>query len=152
MERIKCPPWCLNEKHSFSLASEEWRQSSESHSVVTHNANTPCVHACMLSCFSRDILFANLWTEASCSKQGYWSGLPCPSSGDCFHPGVEPMAPAASALQEDSLQLSHHWGSPGYSMPFSKTFNLCIYYCYSGEIIYTKFPCEAILSRSRIFA
>ena len=45
------------------------------------------------------------------SRQGYWSGLPHPPPGDLPHPGIEPMASAAPALQVDSLLLSH-WGSP----------------------------------------
>ena len=34
------------------------------------------------------------------SRQEYWSGLPFPSPGDLFHPGIEPGYPA---LQADSL-------------------------------------------------
>ena len=33
-------------------------------------------------------------------RQGYWSGLPFPSSGDLPDPGIEPRS---SALQADSL-------------------------------------------------
>jgi len=28
------------------------------------------------------------------SRQEYWSGLPCPSTGDLPHPGIEPTSPA----------------------------------------------------------
>ena len=41
-------------------------------------------------------------------RQEYWSGLPCPPPGDLPNPGIEP---ASSALQADSLPLSHR-GSP----------------------------------------
>ena len=34
------------------------------------------------------------------SRQGYWSGLPCPSPGDLPNPGIEPRS---SALRVDSL-------------------------------------------------
>ena len=34
------------------------------------------------------------------SRQEYWSGLPCPLSGDLPNPGVEPLSPL---LQVDSL-------------------------------------------------
>ena len=34
------------------------------------------------------------------SRQGYWSGLPCPPPGDLPNPGIEPRSPA---LQADSL-------------------------------------------------
>ena len=27
-------------------------------------------------------------------RQGYWSGLPFPSLGDCPDPGIKPMSPA----------------------------------------------------------
>ena len=37
-------------------------------------------------------------------RQQYWSGLPFPSPGDLPDPGIEPMS---SALQADSLPLSH---------------------------------------------
>ena len=36
---------------------------------------------------------------------------PCPHPGDLPDPGIEPMSPKASALQADSLLLSH-WRSP----------------------------------------
>ena len=45
------------------------------------------------------------------SMQEYWSGLPCPPPGDLSHPGIKPTSPAASALQVDSLLLSHQ-GNP----------------------------------------
>ena len=43
------------------------------------------------------------------SRQGYWSGLPCPPPGDLPNPGIEPRSPT---LQADSL-LSE---PPGKSM------------------------------------
>ena len=42
-------------------------------------------------------------------RQAYWSGLPFPSPGDLPDPGIEPTFPMSSALQVDSLSLSH-WG------------------------------------------
>ena len=44
------------------------------------------------------------------SRQEYWSGLPCPSSGDITSPGVKPKSPA---LQADSL-TSEPPGKPIY--------------------------------------
>ena len=35
------------------------------------------------------------------SKQGYWSGLPCPPPGNLSNPGIKPRSPT---LQPDSLQ------------------------------------------------
>ena len=41
-------------------------------------------------------------------RQGYWNGLPFPTSGGFSDPGVKPSAPtAALALQADSLPLNH---------------------------------------------
>jgi len=37
------------------------------------------------------------------SRQGNWSGLPCPPPGDLPDPGIKPASPAAPALQADSL-------------------------------------------------
>jgi len=57
------------------------------------------------------------------SGQEYWSGLPFPSAGFLPDPGIKPVS---SALQVDSLPLSHQ-GSPikhtqayvylGYTVP-----------------------------------
>ena len=43
------------------------------------------------------------------SIQEYWSGLPCPSSGDLHYQGSEPVSPA---LQMDSF-LTEPSGKPG---------------------------------------
>ena len=58
---------------------------------------------------------ATLWTvvcqaplSMGLSRQEYWSGLPCPPSGDLPNPGIELVAPALWAY---SLPLSHQ-GSP----------------------------------------
>ena len=62
----------------------------------------------MLSHFSHVWLFAALRTVAhqaplsmGFSRQEYWSGLPCPPSGDLPNLGIKPRSPA---LQVDSLQ------------------------------------------------
>ena len=54
------------------------------------------ISVCMLSLFSRVLLFATPWTVArqdplsmGFSRQEYWSGLPFPSPGDLYHPGVK---------------------------------------------------------------
>ena len=70
----------------------------------------------MLSPFSHVQLFATPWTVACLpplsmgfSRQEYWSRLSCPSPGDLPHAGIKHEFPAVSALQADSLLLSH-WG------------------------------------------
>ena len=39
--------------------------------------------------------------------QEYWCGLPFPPPGDLPDPEIEPVSPAAPALKENSLLLSH---------------------------------------------
>ena len=65
-----------------------------------------------LSCVQ---LFVTLWSVAGqaplsmeFSRQEYQSGLPIPSPGDLFNPGIEPMSPT---LQADSL-MSKPSGKP----------------------------------------
>ena len=39
------------------------------------------------------------WTESvQCSRQGYWSGLSFPFSGDLSDPGIKPTSPVSPAL------------------------------------------------------
>ena len=60
------------------------------------------------------ILLATLWTVAhqaplsmGFTRQGYWSGLQGPPPGDLSQPGNKSRSPVSSALQTDSLLLSH---------------------------------------------
>ena len=76
------------------------------------------MHAKSLQSSSRLRFFVTLWTTVcqaplslGFSRQEYWSGLPCPPSGDLPDPGVKSESPASPAFQADSLPLSH-WGSP----------------------------------------
>ena len=57
------------------------------------------VLSCLLSCFSHIQLFATLWTvgcqaplSMGFSRQEYWSGLPCPSSGCLPNSGIKPVS------------------------------------------------------------
>ena len=67
---------------------------------------------CMLSCVQLFVILRTIARQAPLSmgfsRQGYWSGLPCPPPGDFPNPGVEPRSPA---LQSDSL-LSEPPGQP----------------------------------------
>ena len=61
---------------------------------------------------SRVQLFATLWTVAcqaplsmGFSRQDYWSGLPCPHSGDLPDPGMAPSPLMSSALAGRFLPL-----------------------------------------------
>ena len=39
------------------------------------------------------------------SRQAYWSGLPCPPSGDLPNPGIEHASPVSNALKVDILPI-----------------------------------------------
>ena len=52
----------------------------------------------MLSVFSPVQLFVTLWTVACQAplsmgflREEYWSGFPCPPSGDLSNPGIKPV-------------------------------------------------------------
>ena len=64
----------------------------------------------MLNCFSCVGLFATLWTAAhqaplsmKSSRQKYWSGLPCPLSGDLPAPWMELASHMSLALARGFL-------------------------------------------------
>ena len=72
---------------------------------------------CVCESLSRVQIFVTPWTVAHQAplsmgfyRQGYW-GRKIPSPGDLPQPGIKPVSPVASALQADSLLLSHQ-GSP----------------------------------------
>ena len=70
-------------------------------------------HACMHVQLLQLCPTVSLWT-VSCqaplstrfSGQEYWSGWPCPPSGDLPDPGIDPMLPVSPASLADSLPLS----------------------------------------------
>ena len=74
------------------------------------------VHACMLSCFSRVRLIVTLWMPAcqaplslGFSRHEYWSGLPCPPSGDLPNPGIELMSLMSPALAGGFFTTNATW-------------------------------------------
>ena len=91
------------------------------------------LYACVLSCSSGVWLCVTPWTAArqaplsmGCSRQEYWSGLPCPPPVDLSHPGIKAvslMSPRLLRLlhwQAGSLQLAPP-GTP-LSLSFSHTY------------------------------
>ena len=71
---------------------------------------------CVLSRFSHVWLFATLWTVAhqatpsmGFSRQEYWSGLPCPPSGDLPDPGIEPTSLLSPAFVDRFFTISATW-------------------------------------------
>ena len=64
----------------------------------------------VVSHFSHAQLFETLWTvtlqaplSMGFSRQGYWSGLPCPPPGDLADPGTEPWSLMSPLWQAGSL-------------------------------------------------
>jgi len=64
-----------------------------------------CVCVCVWRHFSCDQLFVTLWAithqaplSMEFSRQEYWSGLPCPPSGDLPDQGIEPTSLMSPAL------------------------------------------------------
>ena len=79
--------------------------------TITTLYNGLCVCSIAKSCLT----LATPWTVASqaplsmgFSRQEYWSGLPFPLPGDLPDPGIEPVSPAAPALE--TLSLNYRTG------------------------------------------
>ena len=80
---------------NFFEKKKPWKKKS----ICVH------MHVCVLSHFSRVQLFVTPWTVAhqvplsmELSRQEYWSGLPCPPSGDLPHLGIEPVSACVSCI------------------------------------------------------
>ena len=65
---------------------------------------------------SRVQLFVTLWTVAhqaplsmGFSRQEYWSGLPCPPTGDLPNPGIEPVFLMSPALAGEFFTTGTAW-------------------------------------------
>ena len=74
------------------------------------------MHVWVLNCFSRVRLFATLWTVAcqaplsvGSSRQGFWSGLPCPPPGDLPNPGIKRASLVSPALAGGFFTASTTW-------------------------------------------
>ena len=105
--------------HGVAQGRTQLKRLSSRSAIHTEVAKIYSV--CVLSHFSHVWLFETLWTVACqaplsmrVSGQEYWSELPCPPPEDLHNPGVKPTSPSSSALQADSLLLSH-WGSPRFT-------------------------------------
>ena len=47
-----------------------------------------------------------------CSRQEYWSGLPCPPPGDLRNPGSEPTSLMSPVLEGGFFTTSATWEAP----------------------------------------
>ena len=70
----------------------------------------------LLKCFSCVRLFATPWAVGNqaplsmgYSRQGYWSGLPCPPPADLPNPGIEPTSLTSPALTGGFFTTSATW-------------------------------------------
>ena len=111
--------------HPFLCRVVEKHVASRIRSVLIQNSGAKFslllrfftfVHACTLSPFSRVWIFETLWTVAhqaplpmGFSKQGYWSGLLCPPSGDLPDPGTEPASLKSPVLAGSLFTASATW-------------------------------------------
>ena len=95
--------------------------------LVIHFFKSAHVCICVLTCLVMSVSLqphglypARLLCSWGCSRQEYWSGLPCLPPGDLPNPGIEP---SFSTLQAILYSLSHH-GSPRIlewlAYPFSR--------------------------------
>ena len=105
----------------FSLDSFSFPSIPEVKLVLCSTAacRLSCVCACVLIRFSHVWLFATArtvacWTPLSMefSRQGYWSALPCPSSGDLADLGVAPASLSTPALADGFFSTSTTWEAP----------------------------------------
>ena len=74
----------------------------------------------VVSSLSRVQLLATPWTVAcqaplslEFSRQGYWSGLLCPSPGDRPNPGIKPASPASASkffTTSATWEADTYWG------------------------------------------
>ena len=79
------------------------------------------IHVFVLSHFSHVSLYATLWTIASLvlqsmgfSRQEYWSGLLCPTSGDLLSPGIKPGSLTSPTLSGGFFTTSTSWETPRF--------------------------------------
>ena len=87
---------------------------------------TACVCVCVLSCFSRVLLCATLWTVAHQTPLSMgilharilgWVAIS--SSGDLSHPGIEPTSIASPALVGGFFTISAAWEALVKIIPLS---------------------------------
>ena len=87
-----------------------------------------CVFSHVWLCATSGIVAGQAPLSMGFSRQGYWSGLPCPPPGSLPVPWTEPTSPA---FVGDSLQLAPP-GKPNMSLLFKwKYFTLVISECFS---------------------
>ena len=59
------------------------------------------------------------------SRQEYWSGLPCPPSGDLPDPGIEPASLTSPSLADGFFTTSATWEEPDTALLVVKHIEIC---------------------------
>ena len=100
---------------------------------------------CVPSPFSRVRLLVTPWIVAlqaplsmQFSRQKYWSGLPCPPSGDLPDPGIEPACLTSLALADRFFTTSTTWEAQGLGSGPRKTrpsAHMCTHWCDISSLI-----------------
>ena len=131
---------------SILSTEENWFYLELDHSVFTFAAfflsllRLPTLCVCVQ-------LFATLWTVAcqaplslGFSRPEYWSGLPCPSSGDHPNPGIKSMSPVYPALT-GGFFTSEQWGRPptlvNINQFHSMKISMCLILLFSSQCLTT---------------
>ena len=92
-----------------------WNSMKFSVQVSPHDGRRGLIMGCecMLSRFSRVLLFVTPWTvthqfplSVGFSRQKYWSGLPCPPPSDLPDPGIKPSSLCLLHWRAGSLPLA----------------------------------------------
>ena len=96
------------------LSWQCWRRGLVTQSRLL--ASHILLRVCLLSCFRRVWLFVTLCTIArqtrlsmGFSRQGYWSGLPCPPPGDLPNLGIKPASLTSPALAGKFFTTGTTW-------------------------------------------
>ena len=105
---------------------------SGTHSLAalgTNSSSSFKTSTCMLSYFSRIRIFVTPRTVSrqaplsmGFSRQGYWSGSPCPPPGDLPDPGIEHASPVSSALAGGFFTTNATWEAPSKRPPVLQMF------------------------------
>ena len=109
-------------------------------------------HVCVLSRFSRVLLFETLWTVShqaplfmGFSRHEYWTGLTCPSPGDLPDPGVEPASFMSCALAGKFFTTRATWEASIYIYIYFIYIYIYFIYIYISPLFFLNAsPIEAI--------
>ena len=107
-------------------------------------------NVCVLSHFSHVQLFLTLWTVAhqaslslGFSRQEYWSGLPCPPSGDFPDPGIKPYSLMSPSLAGEFFTTSTTWEALKQTYPSNDLNSFKVAYKTDRSIVLQKFRITA---------